>query len=122
MAVNGEAIHGSRPWHIYGEGPTKLGDGMFGEAKFKGFQAEDVRFTVKQGVLHMAMLQWPEGPVRVPSLGAGALKGAKIARATLLGGGAVEVRQGADAAIFTLPPAKPVQFVPVLRLDGAGLA
>jgi len=122
MAVNGEAIHGSRPWHIYGEGPTKLGDGMFGEAKFKGFQPEDVRFTVKQGVLHMAMLQWPERPVRVPSLGLGPLKGAKIARATLLGGGPIEVRQEADAAVFTLPPAKPGQFVPVLRLDGAGLA
>ena len=122
MMVNGEAIHGSRPWHIYGEGPTRLGEGMFSETKLKGFQPEDVRFTVKQGVLHMAMLQWPEGPVRVPSLGLSALKGAAIARATLLGDGPVEMRQDADAAVFTLPRAKPGQFVPVLRLDGTGLA
>ncbi len=121
MAANGEAIHGSRPWRIYGEGPTQLGEGMFGETKFKGFQPEDVRFTVKNGVLHMAMLQWPTGPVRVPSLGSGALKGGKIARATLLGGGPVEVRQEAEGATFTLPPAKPGQMVPVLRLDGEGL-
>jgi len=121
MAVNGEAIHGSRPWRIYGEGPTKLGEGMFSETKAHGFQAEDVRFTVKQGVLHMVMLQWPEGPVRVPSLGSDALKGGKIVRATLLGGGPVELRQEAEATIFTLPPAKPGQMVPVLRLDGAGL-
>ena len=121
MAVNAEAIHGSRPWRIYGEGPTKLGEGMFGETKFKGFQPEDVRFTVKEGVLHMAMLQWPTAPVRVPSLGSGPLKGAAIARATLLGGGPVAVRQDADAATFTLPPAKPGRFVPVLRLDGVGL-
>ena len=121
MDVNGEAIHGSRPWRIYGEGPTKLGDGMFGEAKFSGFQPEDVRFTVKNGVLHMVLLQWPTGPVRVPSLGAGALKGAKIARATLLGGGRVEVRQDADSAVFRLPAGKPGQIVPVIRLDGRGL-
>jgi len=121
MAVNGEAIHGSRPWRIYGEGPTKLGEGMFSETKAHGFQAEDVRFTVKQGVLHMVMLQWPEGPVRVPSLGSDALKGGKIVRATLLGGGPVELRQEAEATTFTLPPAKPGQMVPVLRLDGAGL-
>jgi alpha-L-fucosidase len=94
---------------------------MFGESKVKGFQPEDVRFTVKHGVLHMAMLGWPDAPVRVPSLGSGALKGAKIARASLLGGGPVEVRQEADAAVFTLPPAQPGRFVPVLRLEGAGL-
>jgi len=121
MAVNGEAIHGSRPWRIYGEGPTKLGEGMFSETRAHGFQAEDVRFTVKQGVLHMVMLQWPEGPVRVPSLGSDALKGGKIVRATLLGGGPVDLRQDADATTFSLPPAKPGQIVPVLRLDGAGL-
>jgi alpha-L-fucosidase len=121
MAINAQAIHGSRPWRIYGEGPTKLGEGMFGETKFRGFQPEDVRFLVKDGVLHMVMLQWPDGPVRVPSLGLGPLKGAKIARVTLLGGGAVTVRQDADAASFGLPPAGPDRIVPVLRLDGNGL-
>jgi len=122
MAVNGEAIHGSRPWRIYGEGPTKVDGGMFGEGKVLAFQPEDVRFTVKSGVLHMAMLRWPDAPVRVPSLGLGPLKGARIARATLLGGGAVTVRQEADAATFTLPRAREGQIVPVLRLEGQGLA
>ena len=46
---------------------------------------------------------------------------AKIARATLYGGGPVEVRQDADAATFTLPPTAGEQFVPVVRIEGAGL-
>ena len=121
MAVNGEAIYGSRPWRIYGEGPTKVDGGMFSEGKVTGFQPEDVRFTTKGGALNMAMLRWPDRPVRVPSLGLGSLKGAKIARATLYGGGPVEVRQDADAALFTLPPATGEQFVPVVRIEGAGL-
>jgi alpha-L-fucosidase len=120
MAMNGEAIHGSRPWRIYGEGPTKVGGGMFNEGKFS-FQAEDVRFTVKNGTLNMAMLQWPQGPVRVPSLGLGPLSGARIARATLRGGGPVVVKQDVDAATFTLPRAQAGEFVPVLRLEGSGL-
>jgi alpha-L-fucosidase len=121
MAVNGAAIHGSRPWRIYGEGPTKLDGGMFGESKVAAFKPEDVRFTVKNGALHMAMLQWPTAPVRVPSLGTTALRGARIARASLLGGGEVAVEQQADGAVFTLPRAGADQFVPVLRLEGAGL-
>jgi alpha-L-fucosidase len=121
MAVNGDAVHGSRPWRIYGEGPTKVDGGMFSEGKVMGFQAEDVRFTVKNGALNMAMLRWPDKSVRVPSLGLGPLKGARIARATLYGGGPVEVRQEDDAAIFTLPPASGEQVVPVLRIEGSGL-
>jgi len=121
MAVNGEAIHGSRPWRIYGEGPTKVGGGQFGEGKVLGFQPEDVRFTTRKGVLYMAMLRAPAGPVLVPSLGLGALHGARIARATLLGGGRVTVRQDDDAAVFTLPGAAADRQVPVLRLEGAGL-
>jgi alpha-L-fucosidase len=121
MAINGEAIHGSRPWRIYGEGPTNVGGGMFSEGKVTGFQPEDVRFTVKDGVLHMAMLRWPDMPVRVPSLGFTALKGARIARVNLLGGGAATIRQNADAAILTLPHAPIGAFVPVVRLEGEGL-
>ncbi|WP_116090502.1 alpha-L-fucosidase [Sphingomonas crusticola] len=121
MAINGAAIHGSRPWRIYGEGPTRLEGGAFGEGKVTGFQPEDVRFTVKHGVLHMALLAWPERPVRVPSLGRRALNGARIARASLLGGDIVQIRQEPDATTLTLPPALPGQFVPVVRLEGDGL-
>jgi alpha-L-fucosidase len=35
MAVNGEAIYGTRPWKVFGEGPTTTGGGTFAEKKAK---------------------------------------------------------------------------------------
>ena len=50
MAVNSEGIYTSRPWKIYGEGPStkvKIEAGNFNEDKQKDLTAEDVRFTTK---------------------------------------------------------------------------
>ena len=43
--VNGEAIFGTRPWRVFGEGPTKPPTGMLNEDQAKPFTGEDVRFT-----------------------------------------------------------------------------
>ena len=48
LEVHGEAIYGSQPWKIFGEGPTKLvEEGFFIEKKLM-FTEEDVRYTVKK--------------------------------------------------------------------------
>ncbi|UCF14268.1 MAG: alpha-L-fucosidase [Phycisphaerales bacterium] len=61
LDVNGEAIYGTSPWFIAGEGPTNLG-----EATDIGFNEddtiytdEDIRFTVKGDVLYATFLAWP---------------------------------------------------------------
>ena len=46
IEVNGEAIFYTRPWKIFGEGPTRVKAGMFNEDAVS-FTAEDVRFTTK---------------------------------------------------------------------------
>jgi len=56
-AVNGEAIYGSRPWLIYGEGAVKPKGGAFSE-KFD-FSAKDIRFTTKGATLYAIALGWP---------------------------------------------------------------
>ena len=122
MARNGEAaIHGSRPWRLYGDGPTRVDAGKMNEGKTGAFTAEDVRFTVKGGRLFMALLRWPEGPVAVPALGAHALPGATVERARLVGGGAVEIERGDAALTLTLPRGGTGDFVPVVALEGTGL-
>ena len=35
LEVNGEAIYGSRPWKIFGEGPTRVTPGAFSAYTFK---------------------------------------------------------------------------------------
>ena len=33
LAVNGEAIYGTRPWKMFGEGPTQIVAGSFADVK-----------------------------------------------------------------------------------------
>ena len=46
LDVNGEAIYGTRPWKIYGEGPTAVAAGHFQERNIGAFTAQDFRFTL----------------------------------------------------------------------------
>ncbi|MDP1026722.1 alpha-L-fucosidase [Sphingomonas sp. KR1UV-12] len=119
MAVNGTAIFGSRPWRIYGEGPTKLATGMQNEGAFAGFTARDVRFTTKDGALYLFFLKAPRGPVRVGALGRQAGP-ARVARLMRLGGGPVAFRQTDTALEFDAGDDGGI--VPVYRIEGASVA
>lgn len=60
LAVNGEAIYGTTPWMIYGEGPTQMTKaGYFMEDAEVRYTAQDIRFTVKGDVLYAICLGWP---------------------------------------------------------------
>ncbi len=61
LATNGEAVYGTRPWTVYGEGPTKVTGGAFHDASNEGFSSEDIRFTTKGNTLYAIALGWPEG-------------------------------------------------------------
>ncbi|MBK1875801.1 alpha-L-fucosidase [Pelagicoccus mobilis] len=61
LALNGEAIYGTRPWKIFGEGPTKVSAGHHSESQNADNVAADVRFTQKNGVLYATSLAWAEG-------------------------------------------------------------
>ena len=70
MAVNSEAIYGTKVWRKYGEGPTKVKEGQFTDGAEKVFTSEDIRFTVKGENLYCTVLSWPEdGHVVIKSLG-----------------------------------------------------
>ena len=69
MAVNSEAIYGTKVWRKYGEGPTKVKEGQFTDGVEKVFTSEDIRFTVKGENLYCTVLSWPEdGHVVIKSL------------------------------------------------------
>ena len=59
LNVNGDAIYGTRPWRIYGEGPTKVAAGSFHDTDTTRYTAEDFRFTTKGDVLYAIGLGWP---------------------------------------------------------------
>ena len=116
---NGEAIFGTRPWRLFGEGPTKPPEGMLNEQDAKPFTAEDIRFTRKGDALYAILLDRPPGESAIRSLGANA--GGVIERIDLLGGPELQFHREPDSLRITLPPPPRGAFVPVLRIRGRGL-
>jgi alpha-L-fucosidase len=75
MRVNDEGIFYTRPWKIYGEGPsTKVVIKPNGqefdpnEGKKPDLVADDVRFTTKGETLYAFVMGWPAGTCNIGSL------------------------------------------------------
>jgi alpha-L-fucosidase len=66
---NGEAIYGTQPWQVFGEGPTEIIAGHFNDTKRESFTSTDLRFTQKGETLYAMALKWPEnGQILIKSL------------------------------------------------------
>jgi alpha-L-fucosidase len=87
LRVNGEAIYGTRPWKIFGEGPTDVPDGHFTDTKRPEFTPQDIRFTTRgQHTLYAISLGRPSGEMLIRSLGSNLkLYASPIADVRLLG-------------------------------------
>ncbi len=78
LDVNGEAIYKTRPWKIYGEGPSVNNDDGDGTSEKKEadrskkedkeFSSEDIRFTTKGDTLYAVPLNIPKGKTLIKSL------------------------------------------------------
>lgn len=104
MEVNGEAIYSTRPWKIYGEGPTRLPSGSFAE-KVQKFTGQDVRFTTRPGALYAICLAWPGKELRLTSLGSqSGVTAERIADLRLLGSDQkLAWHQSPEALTVTIP-------------------
>jgi alpha-L-fucosidase len=120
-AVNGEAIFGTRPWSIYGEGAAKAKGGHFNEDYTYG--AKDIRFTTKGRTLYAIALGWPkDDQLTVRSLAKPAGGGNAVASVSLLGyDGKLEWAQTADGLVVKLPAEKPSKYTPALKIIGSDL-
>ena len=122
LKVNGEAIYGTRPWKIYGEGPTKVAVGSFHDTDTAGYTPEDFRFTTKGKTLYAIELGWPSsGEAILHSLGTAAINGQKIGSIVLLGSDAkLAFQQQADALRIHLPPQAPGKYAYAFRITFEG--
>jgi alpha-L-fucosidase len=124
LAINGDAIYGSRPWKIFGEGPTQVVAGSFADVKREEFTGRDFRFTTRVGgtALYAIALAWPEdGKLLVTSLAQGAEHApAKIESVSLLGhDGEVKWEQTAEGLAVTLPAEAPSNLAATLKITSA---
>jgi alpha-L-fucosidase len=119
LAVNGEAIYGSRPWRKFGEGPTQVVAGSFADVKRPDFTAQDFRFTTSADdrALYAIALAWPaSGKLVVKSLASGA-DGLRVGDVELLGHeGSVPWAQSLDGLVVTLPATPPCDHAVTLRI------
>jgi alpha-L-fucosidase len=114
FAVNGEAIHGTRPWRRFGEGPTQIRAGFQNEGAAPVFVGEDIRFTTKDAALYAILLDWPVAETAIRSLA-----GVPVERVDLLGGGPLPFSHDSEALRVRLPSRRDGGFVPVLKVMGA---
>jgi alpha-L-fucosidase len=124
LKVNGEAIYGTRPWKIFGEGPTLVVEGPFGDTKRKPFTGEDIRFTTKEGRLYAIDLAWPENAkLVVKSLAKiSAQTQGNVKSVRLLGhSGKLDWKQSAEGLVVTLPPQRPCDHAFAFEVTGEGL-
>jgi len=99
LDVNGEAIYGTRPWKIFGEGPTESASGSFADQKIP-FTANDIRFTTKGKTLYAITLGIPTAATSIKALSKNAGNG-KIASVKLLGSAAeLTWKQEEDALVI----------------------
>ncbi len=71
MSINSVAIYETRPWKIFGEGPTKVSAGAFNGTSVANLGAKDVRFTRTKDhrVIYAILLGIPEQEATIQALG-----------------------------------------------------
>lgn len=113
LQVNGEAIYGTRPWSIYGEGPTKMIGGHMqeGHNKEMSYTGEDIRFTTSDDAFYAVFLDWPgAGRTRIKSLVGNPFMGRRIERVDLLGHGPVEWKMDHLGFFINMPNERPCNY------------
>jgi len=118
MAINGEAIFATQPAHIFGEGPTNVSGGAFGEQQSSPFGARDVRFTQRGSDLFVLVMGVPEdGRIILRSL-----DGRTVDRVELLGEASpLPFARTRDGLEITVPNAPRSRHALGLRLSGAAV-
>jgi alpha-L-fucosidase len=119
MAVNSEGIYASKPWKVYGEGPsTKVtaGPARFNEGRKPDMTAADIRYTTKGNAMYAFVMG---SPMPAPAMSSSEMVLAslgtdspqmppKVQAVSLLGGpSSLKFTQGAGGLRVTLPPQGP---------------
>ena len=120
MPDNGEAIFGTRPFSVYGEGPPDVkGTGNFNERNTRPYTAQDLRFTTKGDTLYAVALAWPaDRKLAIRSLAAGSANYPReVGQVELLGAaGALPFTRDSTGLTVTLPERKPNEYAYALRI------
>ena len=121
LNVNGEAIYETRPWKVFGEGPTQVEEGAFADTKRQQFTPADIRFTTRgQTTLYAICMGWPEdGKFVIRSLSSSLrLLTRKIAKVEMLGTKQpLTWSHKSQGLVVEAPKAKPCEHAFTLKIQ-----
>jgi alpha-L-fucosidase len=112
LAVNGEAIYGTRCWKRAGEGDAQPTQGSFTDNTATQYTSRDMRFTVKGTDMYITALSWNDtAHVTVTSLTPDVIGDAKITAVSMLGSDEkIEWEQTDGGLILSFPKKRPCDF------------
>jgi alpha-L-fucosidase len=115
MQRNGQAIYGTRPWRVFGEGASGPTVGNFNEDKLK-YTSADIRFTTKGPDLYAFALAWPtSGKLLIKSLASTPVKSVHLVD----GGDNLVWKQIPEGLSVELPAQQRGEHAFALRIAGA---
>ena len=124
MDINQECIFSTRPWTVYGEGPSTVdankGGANFNEGKKKPFTDKDIRFTIRGTALYAIAMGWPDdGQLAIKTL---AIDSAsypnQIASIELLGSkDKIDFTRNSDGLHLKLPSERPCDSAFVFKIE-----
>ncbi len=119
LKVNGEAIYGTRPWERFGEGPTKVKEGMYVADHNTDFTAQDLRFTTRGREFYLHVMGAPGTEVKAASLKKDTpLPFGELKKAELLGvPEALRWEWTADGLTLHMPEKRPSDDALVIKLS-----
>ncbi|MFA6812508.1 MAG: alpha-L-fucosidase [Bacteroidaceae bacterium] len=105
MKINGEAIYGTRPWCVYGEGPSTVKPqqkGTFvGLKDVRLYESTDLRFTTKNGKLYAFVMEHPTGDIHIKHITDTQI----VKKVRLLGSKTLsDFRQNTDGSLIIVSP------------------
>ncbi|HWG22400.1 MAG TPA: alpha-L-fucosidase [Terracidiphilus sp.] len=110
LKTNGEAIYGTRPWQRFGEGPTRVKEGMYVADHNTDFTPQDIRFTTRGRFLYLLVMGNQGVTALVQSIRRDTpLPFGSLSAARMLGGANVAWSWTPDGLLLHLPQTKPSQ-------------
>ncbi len=118
LKINGEAVYGTRPWTVYGEGPTQVKAGSFHDTDTIAYTPADFRFTTKDKQLYAIEMEWPtDGSAVIHSLSSNTAGARAVSAVTLLDSGAeLKFTQQPDGLHIQVPKDVPGKYAYCYRI------
>jgi alpha-L-fucosidase len=120
MKINGEAIYDTRPWIIFGEGPTNFKDPNDAQTHDIPFTSSDIRYTRRGNDIYAMTMDLPSQRVVLRALSSDSpLVTGKITKVTLMGeSDDLHWYRTAESLVIDLPKTPPCKISLSFKISG----